>query len=125
MNSSEMRLFIIVISLLMLACDVSTKPYLKHEVELSYATGSCNEKTAMRVETNIIGERYHFQDCLQPGFSAKEVQVQRRGDTVAILYGRQSNTGQLVNFIVAIQTHPRYHFININGQTFPVVTAAY
>jgi len=124
MRMARIYMYVMMLPLL-ISCDMSPKPYLKHEVSLTPATGSCSEKSGLRIETNIIGERYLFQDCLLPGFRPADVTVQRHGDTVVIQYGRQSGAGQLVDFIVSVQTHPRYHFVNIAVITYPVITAAY
>jgi len=104
------------------ACE--TKPYLKHEIKFKKIREDCNGMdAAFRMNSNINGERYEFQRCLDTDFSKDKFQSLRRGDTVELHFDRTGTQQALYDIIIDIDSYPRYNFLTIDGETFPIIPA--
>ena len=104
------------------ACDVTPDPYLKHDMKWEKIAGDCNSLDPnLGVVSNIIGERYEFQICLEANYKG-EYRVERRGDTVDVRFHRAGiSVESLYKITLDINTHPRYNFLSIDGSTFVIV----
>jgi len=117
--------YMIVASLLFFAAlSCKTKPYLKHELAFQKISDSCNTMDkSLSMNSNIMGERIEFQECLDIDFSKEQFHSIRNEDTV-ILQFKRNKTGQaLYKIVVDIDSYPKYSFITIDGETFPVTSA--
>jgi hypothetical protein len=104
----------------LVSCDFTTKPYLKHEIAFKKLGADCSQMNSeVNIEANTIGERYVFQECLAAGFNG-EGDVVRRGDTVDVRFNPSSDKSSLYEITLDINTWPVYHFITINGKTVSV-----
>ncbi len=108
------------------SCDVGHDPYLKYEVELKKVADNCSGISgSFNMNSNIIGERYVFQECL-PAIAGKEnVLVSRSGDTVIIKFDKSAGAVNLYDLTVDINTKPRYNWLTIGNNTFPIIPAAH
>jgi hypothetical protein len=113
-----------VLSVGMHSCDVSHKPYLKNKVELKQLAGNCsNQSDQFSMNSNINGERYIFQECLNEGATKDDVMVTRKGDTVSIQFKKQGSGMHLFELTVDVNTQPRYNFLTIGDNTIPIIPA--
>ena len=108
------------------SCDVGHDPYLKHEVELKKVADDCSGMLgSFSMNSNIIGERYVFQECLPANAGKENVIVKRSGDTVSIQFDKSKGATSLYDLTVDINTKPRYNWLTIGNNTFPIIPAAH
>jgi hypothetical protein len=125
MNRKFLPLLFLSFTLAFLSCDYKNKPYLKHEIKAEKSGTDCNNLDPnISVEANTIGERYVFQQCLSASYK-ENYAVERKGDTVNILFGKTPGTEALYTVTVDINTRPEYNFLTINGNTMPVKVSRY
>ena len=114
-------LFVLVcVSVTMLSCE--SKPFLKHKLKFEKVKDDCSGMDmSFHMNSNLNGERYEFQRCLDADFSAEKFQSLRQGDTVVLKFERKNKDQALYKIIVDIDTYPRYNFLTIDGNTFPII----
>ncbi len=99
--------------------------YFKTNIKLSKLAAGCADKeTHFAMESNINGERYNFNVCLEDNYDAKNCSVTKSHDTVFVNFKRAAVT-DLVTYkaSIDIDTYPRYNYIIIDGNSFVVVPA--
>ncbi|HMU47082.1 MAG TPA: hypothetical protein PKC72_11990 [Chitinophagaceae bacterium] len=115
-------LLIAVLFFLMISCK--TKPFLKHKIEFEKLSDNCDAiDKSFGMNSNINGERYEFQECLDADFSKEKFSSVRQGDTVVLKFERSASPQVLYKIIVDIDSYPRYSFVTIDGETFTIVPA--
>jgi hypothetical protein len=105
----------------LLACN-DTGPYLKHDLTITSLGKDCaarSEKIGMN--SNTIGERYEFEECLPAGFTKDKLLVERRGDSVLVQFPKPEQQQELFRLVLDINTYPQYHFITIGDQTLHII----
>lgn len=108
-----------------LSCE--TKPFLKHELEYKKISETCsNRDPVIKMNSNLNGERYEFQECLDTEFDGKNITVDRKGDTVVVSFNKSQVKKEkaLFSIILDIDSYPRYNFMTISDNTFPITPAA-
>jgi len=104
---------------LLFACE--RKPFVEHKVTMENA-GSCAAiQGYFRLESNFGGERFSFQKCLPARITKEDVISSRHGDTVVVSF-KQSNPGAtaLFNVTLDIDSYPKYHFVEIDGEVYSI-----
>jgi hypothetical protein len=76
------------------------------------------------MNSNILGERYVFQECMHAGAGKEDVRVVRAGDTVVISFNNNTAGKQLYEITVDVNTQPRYNWLTIGNNTFPIIPTA-
>ena len=105
------------------SCDTKTEPYLKHSIEKPEKIGDCSSyDPKYSMTSNIIGERYEFQKCLQANYDA-QYKIERKGDTVAVSFPKSDGPSALFKIILNIDTYPRYNYLSIDGNTVRIIPA--
>lgn len=112
---------ILILSLILLGCE--TKPFLKHELKFSKVKENCvGISPAFRMNSNLNGERYEFQRCLDADFTKEGMESMRQGDTVVIRFKTTAGKAKATyDIILDIDSYPRYNFLTIDGETFPII----
>lgn len=107
--------------LFFLGCE--TKPFTKHELKFSRVKDDCQGMSAaFKMNSNLNGERYEFQRCLDEDFSASQLESIRQGDTVVLKFTRTPGKKQaMYDLIVDVDSYPRYNFLTIDGETFTII----
>ena len=106
------------------SCDVSTKPYLQHELKFTKLSDHCAARSdKFEMNSNTNGERYVFQQCLDPDFDKSTLGVERKGDTVVVQFNRSNPAQALYEIILDIDSYPRYSFLTIGDNTFTIIPA--
>jgi hypothetical protein len=103
-----------------------TKPFLKHELEYKKISETCTGKDPMvRMNSNLNGERYEFQECLDDDFDGKTISVDRKGDTVVVSFRKAQGkkARALFGITLDIDSYPRYNFMSISDNVFPITPA--
>ena len=103
-----------------------TKPFIKHELDYKKISDGCSGKDPMiKMNSNLNGERYEFEECLDYDFDGKKISVARRGDTVVVSFSKaqQKKARVLFSITLDIDSYPRYNYMTISDNTFPITPA--
>lgn len=103
----------------------ANKPFLHHKLKFEKTGGDCaSMNSGFKMNSNLNGERYEFERCLPAGFNEENLKVDRRGDTVVIDFpGVVAGNQAVYKIIIDIDTWPRYNFLTIDDNTFPIMAA--
>jgi len=104
----------------------ASKPFLKHKMQYKKINIDCSAlDPGYKMNSNINGERYEFQECLDSDFDGNNYTVERKGDTVVVSFaGAMKNKSKsLFGITLDIDTYPRYNFMTIGDYTFAIVPA--
>ena len=86
--------------------------------------GECNQQTVpVKMISNINGERYEFQYCVEDGFDGKNYTVERKGDSLLVKFPATTKKTALYKLILDIDAKPAYHHITLGDQTLEIVPA--
>lgn len=116
-----MKYLVVFLLLGVLSCE--TKPYTKHELKFSKVKEDCQGmNAAFKMNSNLNGERYEFQRCLDTDFNEGQLASIRQGDTVILKFTRTPGKQQAIfDLIVDVDSYPRYNFLTIDGETFSII----
>jgi len=73
--------------------------------------------------SNINGERYEFQYCVEDGFDGKNYTIERKGDSLLVKFPATTKKTALYKLILDIDAKPAYHHITLGDQTLEIVPA--
>jgi len=113
-----------IIFLLVFVAGISCnrKPFVDHKLKFEKISDNCeNLKPSFRMVSNVAGERYEFEKCLDANFTKDMIKVSRQGDTVLVQFPKNSGHGVLNKITLDIDSYPRYNFITIDDQTIDVI----
>src|SRR5262252_8770164 len=69
----------------LIACN--RKPFVDHKLKFEKISDNCeNLKPSFRMVSNVAGERYEFEKCVDANFSKDMMKVSRQGDTVLVQF---------------------------------------
>ena len=124
--AKSIRLFSILFCILIFtACK--DQAFLHHKLKFEKVADNCaGGQQSFQMNSNINGERYEFNKCLQENFSKEQINVSRQGDTVVVHFNKPEKNAKQSEFhiILDIDTYPRYNFLTIDGDTFIIVPAS-
>jgi hypothetical protein len=107
-------------SLVLAACEQES--YLKHSLDYTRVADRCDPiPAAFKVSPNFGRQRFEFAKCLPADFSKKQLQVERKGDTIFVLFPRPGDNRALFDITLDIESNPRYQYINVDGETYTIV----
>jgi hypothetical protein len=107
-------IFVIGFAIVGIACK--TKPFLKHELKFEKTADHCDAMDVnFKMNSNLNGERYEFQRCLDDDFQKEQLTSIMQGDTVLLKFERKNQKQALYKVIVDVDSYPRYNFLNIEG----------
>ena len=117
------RLFIFLLSLFVtISCN--RKPFVNHKLKFEKISDNCeNLKPSFRMVSNVAGERFEFEKCLDANFTKDLIKVSRQSDTVLVQFPKAGNQPVLNKITLDIDSYPRYNFITIDDETFNVIPA--
>ena len=97
--------------------------YLHHKLKLEKIADNCADgQQSFQMNSNINGERYEFNKCLDENFESTSTIFSRQGDTLVVRFENNSNLKQSeFHITLDIDTYPRYNFLTIDGDTFIIV----
>ena len=115
----------ILIFILASLISCKTEPYLKHSMKFEKISGECADiSNKFKMNSNINGERFEIQRCLDTDFQKAQLRSIRQGDTVVLKFERKNTKQALYNIIVDVDSYPRYNFLTIDGDTFIIVPSS-
>lgn len=114
-----MKKLIILGLLALVACE--TKPHITWDLSFEKAADECTEQsTGMKMNSNLNGERYEFQLCLDPGFTKSQMHCVQRGNVVDVTFERTTDNLALFNLVFDLDVFPRYDTLIIDGNPISI-----
>ncbi len=121
-EGSRVRYRIMMILLILVVISCNRKPFVDHKLKFEKISDNCeNLKPSFRMVSNVAGERYEFDKCLDANFTKDMMKVSRQGDTVLVQFPKTSSHGVLNKITLDIDSYPRYNFITIDNETINVI----
>jgi len=103
----------IVVAVLLASCSDS---FVNHELKFE-KFGDCRTmETPIGIESNINGERYQFEQCMDDGFTGKEYTVERRADSLFVNFPKSGAKQARFKVTIDIDAKPAYHYISFDGR---------
>lgn len=98
--------------------------FINHQLQAE-KMGSCTNKISpVKITSNINGERYEFEICLEDCFNEKNYIVERKGDSLLVQFPTPGNKPTaLYKLILDIDAKPAYRNISLGGRTFAIKPA--
>lgn len=102
------------------ACS-NSEPFINHKLEYE-KTGDCTggEKT-INMLSNVAGERYVFEACLNSNFAGDAYTVERKGDSLVVAFQRVDGDKAAFKITLDIDAFPVYNYIVIDGKDAIVI----
>jgi hypothetical protein len=111
---------LMLLTLVTISCN--RNPFVRHKLKFEKISDNCeNLKPSFRMVSNVAGERYEFEKCLDANFSKDMMKVSRQGDTVLVQFAHATGQTVLDKITLDIDSYPRYNFITIDDETFNVI----
>jgi len=112
----------IIFLLTVVAFGCNRTPFVSHKLKFEKISDNCeNLKPSFRMVSNVAGERYEFDKCLNANFTKDMMNVSRHGDTVLVQFQPASSQKALYQVTLDIDSYPRYNFITVDAETFNVI----
>lgn len=110
----------IILAFFLSSCSNS---FINHELKAE-KIGDCSQpKGPVKMESNINGERYEFDYCLDDGYTGKDYKVERKGDSIIVSFPKSSAKTAMYKLILDIDAKPNYHHILLGDKLLDVVPA--
>src|ERR1043165_6647408 len=107
------------IFLLLITISCNRKPFVDHKLKFEKISDNCeNLKPSFRMVSNVAGERFEFEKCLDANFTKDMIKVSRQSDTVLVRFPKAGIQPVLNKMTLDIDSYPRYNFITIDDETF-------
>jgi hypothetical protein len=108
------------ISFLLLAAIVcscnNNEAFVNHKLEYK-KIGECTTGEKMvNMLSNIAGERYEFETCLNSNFAGDAYTVERKGDSIVVDFQRADGEKAAFKITLDIDAHPPYRHIILDGK---------
>ena len=121
-EGSRVRYTAMMILLILVAISCNRKPFVDHKLKFEKISDNCeNLKPSFRMVSNVAGERYEFEKCLDANFTKDMMKVSRKGDTVLVQFPKTGGKGILNKITLDIDSYPRYNFITIDNEPIDVI----
>ena len=83
--------------------------------------GECQQQTLpVKMSSNINGERYEFQYCLEEDFNGRDYTIERKGDSLLVKFPAITKKTALYKLTLDIDAKPAYHHITLGDQTLEI-----
>jgi len=95
--------------------------FINHEMK-AVKMGACSsEITPIKMNSNINGERYEFEYCLDEDFDGKNYTIERKGDSLVVKFPPVTKKTALFSLTLDVDAKPAYHHITLGNQTLVIV----
>ena len=112
--------YLLVLVLFLSSCS---NAFINHELKAE-KIGDCDLQPApIKMISNINGERYEFNYCLEDDYDGKTYSVERKGDSLVVSFPKAANKTALYKLILDIDAKPAYHHIVLGDKTLEVSPA--
>ena len=113
-----MKYILILTTIFLCSCSDA---FINHKLKAEKIGDCNNEVTPIKITSNINGERYEFEYCLEDGFDAKNYTVERKGDSLMVNFPKPTKSTALYKLTLDIDAKPSYHHISLGGRTLEIV----
>src|SRR4051794_14622815 len=97
--------YLLVTPVLLLLSSCSNS-FINHKMTAE-KIGECNQQTIpVKMISNINGERYEFQNCLDEGFDGKNYTNERKGDSLLVKFPAATKKTVLYKLTLDIDAKP-------------------
>ncbi len=113
----------ILTSVIIFSLSSCSNSFINHRMNAE-KIGACNQQTVpVKMISNINGERYEFNYCLDEDFNGKNYSIERKGDSLLLKFPAATKKTALYKLTLDIDAKPAYHHIVLGDQTLEIVTA--
>lgn len=104
----------LLVAVVVCSCS-NNEPFINHK--LTYKkTGECTVgEKVINMTSNIAGERYVFEACLNADFAGDAYTVERQGDSLVVAFQRKEGEKAAFTVTLDIDAFPVYDHIVIDG----------
>ena len=96
--------------------------FINHSLKFEKLGDCSRERGPVEMISNINGERYKFDCCMDNDFDGKGYTVERKGDSVIVSFTKTTEKKQAeYNLILDIDAKPNYHHIILDGEELTIV----
>lgn len=95
--------------------------FINHQLKAEKIGDCTNETVPIKMNSNINGERYEFNLCLDDNFDGKNYTIDRSGDSLIVNIPVTTNKTALYKLTLDIDAKPAYHHIKLGDQTLVIV----
>jgi hypothetical protein len=115
-------IFPVIVIILLYSCSDS---FINHSLKAEKIGVCSGGVVPVKMISNINGERYEFEYCLDEGFNEKDYTVVRSGDSLLVQFPTPVGKQVAYKLILDIDAKPPYRFIKLGegGQTIPIKAA--
>ena len=113
-------IFFLISITLLVSCSDS---FINHSLKAN-RIGNCSDQVSpIKMVSNINGERYEFENCLEDGFNIKNYTIERKGDSLLVHFPTSPKNKALYKLILDIDAKPGYRHITLGDRTLEIVKA--
>ncbi len=98
----------------------SDKSFINHELVYSKKGDCTDTEKPVKMLSNVAGERYQFEACLDAGFDGKNYTVSRQGDSILVDFPLTKGPKAAFEITLDIDANPAYHHIFLDGKEIKV-----
>ncbi len=106
-----------------LLCTSCSDQFINHKMQIEIAGECVSDPSTIKMISNINGERYEFYECLSDSFDGKNYSIDRRGDSLVLVYPTMEGHKSRFKIILDIDAKPAYHFMVLGNQTLVIAPA--
>lgn len=97
--------------------------FINHKLKVEKIGDCALQPEPIKMISNINGERYEFNYCLEDGYDGKNYSVERKGDSLVVSFPKAAGKTALYKLILDIDAKPAYHHIILGDKTLEVSPA--
>lgn len=105
--------FLIVAAATLLSCSDS---FINHSLKAEKVGVCASEEMAVKMLSNIAGERYEFNVCVDENYDPKNYTVDRKGDSIIVTFPKPSGKSAAYKMTLDMDAKPAYHHIFLDGK---------
>ncbi|MEP6675809.1 MAG: hypothetical protein ABJA78_11660 [Ferruginibacter sp.] len=115
-------LSIIGIACLLNSCSDS---FINHTLKAEKIGDCSQQKAPINMNSNINGERYEFDYCIEDPFDGKNYKIERKGDSLIVSFPEAVAAGKkaLYKLTLDVDAKPAYHHIILGDKDLTIVPA--
>jgi hypothetical protein len=104
---------------IIIIASCKTRPFVKHSLDFEKIGDNCSNRTeGIAMNSNLNGERFVFESCLDADFRKEQVTSEQTNDsTVVIKFERKNSQQALYKLTIDLDAYPRYHLLILDGET--------
>ena len=111
--------YILTFSTIVLLSSCSNS-FINHDLKVERIGDCAQQQQPVRIESNINGERYEFNYCLEDGYNGKDYTVERKGDSLVVSFPKASSKTVMYKLTLDIDAKPNYHHILLGDKLVDV-----